>query len=84
VEPRCTRREGEVSDADKISVADTALMLLQSVERTPTQTGIDLTVDPFCSPQRKLCSRRSRSKAGQRKIDKKAAGKHQDIELRQQ
>jgi hypothetical protein len=40
-------------------------MLLQSIERTPTQTWIDLTVDLFCSSDSELCSHRSRSKARQ-------------------
>jgi hypothetical protein len=82
VEPRCTRRKGEVSDADKVSVADAVVMSLQRIERTPKQTGIDLAVDAFCSPESEPGSRGSRSKAGKRKIDKKTAGKYQDVELR--
>jgi hypothetical protein len=57
-------------------------MLLQSIERTPMQTGIDIAVDIFRSSKSELCSRGSRSKAGKRKIEKKTAGKYQDIELR--
>ena len=56
-------------------------MLLQGIERTPKQTGSDLTVDTVRSSEREPCSRGSRSKAGKRKIDKKTAGKYQDIEL---
>jgi hypothetical protein len=81
VEPRCTRRKGEISDADKVSVADATLMSLQSVACTPNQTGIDLTVDTVCSSESKPSSRGTGSKAGKRKIDKKTAGKYQDIEL---
>jgi hypothetical protein len=84
VESRYARREGEVSDADKVPVADAVLMLLQSVERTPMQTGIDSTVDRVCASESKLCSRRPRGKARKRKIDKKAAGNHQDTELLRQ
>jgi hypothetical protein len=56
-------------------------MLLQGIERTPQQTGSDLTIDTVCSSEREPCSRGSGSKAGKRKIDKKTAGKYQDIEL---
>jgi hypothetical protein len=71
VEPWCTRRKGEVSDADKVSVADSVLMSLQSIERTPNQTGIDLTVDTVCSSEGKPSSCGPRSKAGKRKMIKK-------------
>jgi len=49
VEPRCTRRQREVSDHDKVSVADAVVMPLQSVERTPQQAGCDFTVNTVCS-----------------------------------
>jgi hypothetical protein len=81
VEPWCPRRKGEVSDADKVSVADAVLMSLQSIERTPNQTGIDLTVDAVRSSESKPRSRGPTSKPGKRKIDKKTAGKYQDFEL---
>ena len=56
-------------------------MSLQSIERTAKQTGIDLTVDSFCSPESEPGSCRSRSKAVKRKIDQKMARKYQDIQL---
>jgi hypothetical protein len=56
-------------------------MVLQGLKRTPKQTGSDLTIDTVCPSEREPCSRGSRSKAGKRKIDKKTAGKYQDIEL---
>jgi hypothetical protein len=84
VKPRCARGKGEVGDADKIPVADAVVMLLQSIERTPQQTGIYLAGDTFCPSECEPSSRGSRSKAGKRKIDKKTAGKYQDIELQHQ
>ncbi len=45
VEPRCTRGEGEISDADKVSVGDAVVMPLQSLERALKQTGSYLTTD---------------------------------------
>ena len=80
VKSRCTRGKREVSDADNVSVADAVLMSLQSIERTPQQTGIYPAVDAFC-PSESEASRGPRSKAGKRKIDKNTAGKHQDSEL---
>jgi hypothetical protein len=62
VEPRCTRRKGEVSDADKVSVADAVLMSLQSIERTPKQSGSYLTVDTVCSSEREPSPRDHRSR----------------------
>ena len=82
VKPRRTRGKGEIGDADKIPVADAVVMLLQSIERTPQQTGIDLAVDNFCPSESEPDSRGPRSKAGKRKIDKKTAGKYQDDKLR--
>jgi hypothetical protein len=45
VKPRCARGKGEVSDADKIPVADASVVSLQRIKRTSKQTGIDPTVD---------------------------------------
>jgi hypothetical protein len=56
-------------------------MSLQSIERAPQQTGIYLAVDTFCPSECEPGSRGPRSKAGKRKVDKKTAGKYQDIEL---
>jgi len=84
VKPRCARGKGEVGDADEIPVADAVVVLLQSIERTPQQTGIYLAVDTFCPSASERGSRAPRSKAGNRKIDKKTAGKYQDIELQHQ
>jgi len=84
VKPGCARGKREVGDADKIPVADAVVMLLQSIERTPQQTGIYLAGDTFCPSECEPSSRGSRSKAGKRKIDKKTAGKYQDIELQHQ
>jgi hypothetical protein len=81
VKPRCARGKGEVGDADKIPIANAGVMLLQSIERAPQQTGSDLTVDAFCSSESEPSSCRPRSKAGKSKIDKKASRKYQDIEL---
>src|SRR5580658_5600110 len=82
VKPRCARGKGEIGDADKIPVADAGVMLLQSGERAPQQTGGDLAAVAFCSSKSKPSSSRPTSKAGKRKIDKKAARKYQDIDLR--
>ena len=84
VKPRSARGKGEVGDADKIPVADAVVMLLQSIERTPQQTGIYLALDTFWPSECEPSSCGSRSKAGKRKIDKKTAGKYQDIELQHQ
>ena len=81
VKPRCARGKGEVGDADKIPIANAGVMLLQSIERTPQQTGSDLTVDAFCSSESEPSSCRPRSNAGKSKIDQKASRKYQDIEL---
>jgi hypothetical protein len=82
VKPRCARGKGEVGDADEIPGADAVPMLLQSIERTPQQTGIDLTADAVRSSESEPCSRSSRSEAGKSKIDERSAGKYQDFELR--
>ena len=81
VKPRCARGKGEVGDTDKVPVADAVVMLLQSIERTPQQTGIYLAGDTFCPSECEPGSRRPRSKAGERKVDEKTAGKYQDMEL---
>ena len=70
MKPRCARGERKVGDADKIPTANAGVMLLQSIERTPQQTGSDLTVDAFCSSESEPSSCRPRSKAGKSKIDK--------------
>ena len=44
VKSGCARGKGEVGDADKIPVADAVVMLLQSIQRAPQQTGVDLAV----------------------------------------
>ena len=84
VKPRCARGKGEVGDADKIPIANAGVMLLQSIERTPQQTGIYLAGDTFCPSECEPSSRGPGSKAGKREIDKKTAGKYQDIQLRRQ
>jgi len=81
VKPRRTRGKGEIDDADEISVADAVVMLLQSIERTPQQTGVYL-VDTFWPSEHDPSSHGPRSNAGKRKVDKKAAGNYQDEELR--
>jgi len=58
-------------------------MVLQRIERTPQQTGIYL-IDTFCPSECEPSSSGPGSKAGKRKIDKKTAGKYQDIELQHQ
>jgi len=82
VEPRCTRRKGEVNDADKVSVADAVLMSLQGIERTPKQSGSYWAVDTLCSSECEPSSYGHRGKTGKRKIDQKTARMYQDIELR--
>jgi hypothetical protein len=52
------RRQGEVSDADKVTVEDPVLMLLESIERAPRQTGIDLIIGTFCSSESELLLQR--------------------------
>ena len=64
VESRCTRGEGEVSDADKVSVGDAVAMSLQSFERTLKQTGSYLAGDSFCSPRSGPSAGRAASYAG--------------------
>ena len=73
MKPRRARGKGEVGDADKIPIANAGVMLLQSIERTPQQTGSDLTVDAFCPSESEPSSCRPRSKTGKSKIDKKAS-----------
>ena len=51
MKPRCARGKREVGDANKIPIANAGVMLLQSIERTPQQTGSELTVDAFCSSE---------------------------------
>jgi hypothetical protein len=81
VKPRCTRRKGEVSDADKVLVADTVAVSLQRIERTSKQTRGYLAVDTVCSSEGEPSAGGPRSEAGNRKIDKKTAGNYQDIKL---
>jgi len=71
VEPRRTRGKGEISDADKVPVRDEVVMSLQSIERTPKQTGSDLAVDSFLFVRKRGSAGRPRSKAGKSKSDKK-------------
>jgi hypothetical protein len=80
VKSRCARRKGEVGDADKIPEADAVAMALQSVERTPQQTGI-YPLDSLRTPESDSGPCGPGSKAGKRKIDKKATGKYQDEQL---
>lgn len=82
VKPRCARGKGEIGDADEVPIANAGVMLLQSIERTPQQTGRDVTVDAFCSSESEPGSGRRRSKTGKSKIDKEASRTYQDIELR--
>jgi hypothetical protein len=81
VEPRCTRRQREVSYTDEIPVVDAIVVPLQGVERATQQTGVDLGVDTFRPSAGQLCCRRCGSEPGKRKIDEKAARKYQDLEL---
>ena len=64
VEPRYTRGKGEVSDADKVSVGDAALMPLQSIERASQQTGSYLAADSFRLPESGQNTCRRSSQAG--------------------
>jgi hypothetical protein len=58
--------------------------LLQSIERAPQQTRVDLTVGTPRPSEREPRSGGCRSKAGECNIYKKTARKYQDIQLRQQ
>lgn len=78
VKSRRMRRQGEVSDADEVSIADVVLMLLKSIERTAKQMRIDLTVDTGPLSEGRLCTERARSNACKRKIDEKTTGDYQD------
>ena len=80
VKSRCARGKGEVRDADKIPEADAVAMALQSVERTPQQIGI-YSLDSLRTRESDSGPCGTASKAGKRKIDKKATGKYQDEEL---
>ena len=80
MESRRARGEREVSNADKVPAGDAIAMPLQSIECTPQQTGIDLTMDTFRSSKREPGSRPG-SKGGNRKIKKKTPRKYQDIQL---
>jgi hypothetical protein len=73
VESRCARRQREVSDPDKVSVADAVVMSLQSVERALKQAGRHLTVNTVCSRRSEPSPCRHGSNPGKRKIDKKTA-----------
>jgi hypothetical protein len=81
VKPRCTRGKGEVSDADKVPVADAVVVSLERIQRASEQTRRYLAVDTRCSSEREPGACGPGSKAGKRKIDKKTAGNYQDIEL---
>lgn len=82
VEPRCTRGKGEVSDPDIVSVGNAIAMSLQSIERTPKQSGRYLPVGSFCSSKSGLSSRGPRGQAGKSNLDKKTARIYQDVEFR--
>jgi hypothetical protein len=81
VKPRCARGKGEVGDADKVSIADAVVVSVQRIERTSKQSGSYLVVDTFCTSESDSGSCGLTSKAGNRKIDKKASRNQQDIEL---
>src|SRR5580704_8585938 len=82
VKSRCSRGKGEVRDADEVPIADAVVMSLESIERTPQQTGIHPAVSTFCPSESPASSRGPGSQAGNRKIDKKTSGNYQDDELR--
>lgn len=54
VKPRGARGQREIGNADKIPIADAALMLLKSGERPPQQVGLYLAVDAFRPPGTQL------------------------------
>lgn len=82
MKPRGTGGKREIRDADKVAVVDRTVMLLQSIERTPQQAGIDPSIEILCSSESQPGSGGSGRKGANGKIDKKTAGKYQDIELR--
>lgn len=84
VESRCARGKGEVYDTNHILIDDAAAVSIQSIQRAPQQTGLYLPVGSHRPPEREpgACGRRSHP--GNGKIDKKAARKYQDVELRDQ
>jgi hypothetical protein len=82
VEPRYARGQGEVSDADEVSVRDAVVMSLQGSERPLQQSGSDPAVESYCLSESKSSPYGARSKAHQSKIHKRTAGKDQDVELR--
>ena len=57
-------------------------MSIQRIERAPQKTGSDLAVGTVCSSESETGSCGPRRKADKRKIEKKTAGKYQDVELR--
>ena len=78
VKPWRARGKGEISDADKIPVADAVAMLLQRTERTPQQMGIYLAVDTFCPSLSEPGPGGPGCKGGERKIDEKTTRNVQD------
>ena len=81
VKSGCARGKGEVGDADKIPVADAVVMLLESIQRAPQQTGVDLAVAAVLSAESETRPGGRGSKTRECNIDKKASRKYQDIEL---
>ena len=84
VKSGCARGKGEVGDADKIPVADAVVMLLESIQRAPQQTGVDLAVAAVRSAESEPRPGGRGSKTRECNIDKKTARKYQDIQLRRQ
>jgi len=81
VESRSARGKRKVRHADKVSVGDAVVMPLQSVKRTPQQTGSYLAIDSFCPSESEPSSCKPGSKAGKSEPDPEATGNCQDIEL---
>jgi hypothetical protein len=82
VEPRCTRRKGEVGEADRVSVGDAVVMSLQSIERPPQQSRRYRADATFRLPESRPNACRRSSQAGYREPEKRTTGKYQDVELR--
>jgi hypothetical protein len=81
VEPWRSRRQGEIRDSDKISVADAVAVPIQRMQRAPKQGRRHLVPDTVRSPRSTPSDCRAASQTGQRDPKEKTTGKGQDAKF---
>lgn len=81
VEPRRMRGQGEVRDADKISVRDAVAVPFQRVERAPKQGRRQWATDTIRSLNGGSSDGRGGSHTGQRETEKMTTGICQDVKF---